>query len=183
MIGKLGRQVWELIKFVAIVLIVVIPIRAYIAQPFIVSGASMEPTFHNREYLIIDEISYQFREPERGEVVVFRYPEDPDKHFIKRIIGLPGETITVDNGVVTIARGDEIISIQEPYIKEPFGGHHQATLGEGEYFVMGDNRLYSLDSRAWGPLPAQLITGRVLVRLFPFNEVGLFPGSFDYATP
>lgn len=183
MIEKLGKNLWEIVKFVAVVLLVVIPIRTYIAQPFIVSGASMEPTFHNREYLIIDEISYEFRQPERGEVVVFRYPEDPDKHFIKRIIGLPGEMITISNGLITISKNGQPVTIDEPYIREPFGGNHQTTLGEGEYFVMGDNRLYSLDSRTWGPLPAQLITGRVLVRLFPFNEVGWLPGSFQYPTP
>lgn len=183
MFKQLGKSIWEIVKFIAIVLLVVIPVRAYIAQPFIVSGASMEPTFSNSEYLIIDELSYQFREPRRGEVVVFRYPEDPSKHFIKRIIGLPGETLIIRNGQVKIATAQGEMVVNEPYIREPFGGNDRVTLDPGEYFVMGDNRLYSLDSRNWGPLPARLITGRVLVRLFPLAEAGFLPGDFDYLKP
>lgn len=142
---------WEIIRFVLITLIIVVPIRAYVAQPFIVSGLSMAPTFDDGEYLIIDELTYLFRAPERGEVVVFRYPKDPTKFFIKRVINLPGETVVIQN---------------EKY-----------RLGSDEYFVLGDNRDMSLDSRAWGPVPEQLMKGRVLLRLFPLNRLAFLPAS------
>jgi len=142
---------WEIIRFVIITLLIVVPIRAYVAQPFIVSGLSMVPSFDNGEYLIIDELSYLLREPRRDEVIVFRYPKDPSKFFIKRIINLPGETVTTNNKTYT--------------------------LGPDEYFVLGDNRLMSLDSRAWGPVKKSLIKGRVLFRLFPFNRLAYLPAA------
>ena len=120
--SKFLAGVWEIVKFGLIVLVIVMPIRLYIAQPFIVAGESMAPTFSSGDYLIIDELTYNFiKEPSVGEVVVFRYPQDPSKFFIKRIVGLPGEELVVD-GV-------------------------EWKLGDGEYFVMGDNRKASLDSR------------------------------------
>lgn len=140
---------WEIIRFVFLTLIIVIPIRSYVAQPFIVSGLSMAPTFDDGEYLIIDELSYLFRRPERGEVVVFRYPLDQSKFFIKRVSGLPGETVATNNG---------------PY-----------RLGPDEYFVLGDNREMSLDSRVWGPVSEKLIRGRAFLRLFPFRRLAYLP--------
>ena len=142
---------WEIIRFVLITLLIVIPIRAYVAQPFIVSGLSMYPSFDDGEYLIIDELSYLLRTPARGEVVVFRYPKDQSKFFIKRVINLPGETVLIQN---------------KTYQLKP-----------GEYFVLGDNRNMSLDSRAWGPVPERLMKGRVLLRLFPLNRLSLLPAS------
>ena len=178
--AKIKTTLWEIVKFVVIVLIVVIPIRTYIAQPFIVSGASMDPTFHNNEYLIIDELSYRFHEPARGEVIVFRYPKVPKTHFIKRIIGLPNETIRIAGNVVTIltknGSTETEIVLTEDYVKVPFQANYVKTLGADEYFVMGDNRPVSLDSRAWGPLPRKFITGRVLFRLFPFQNIAYLPG-------
>ncbi|MEK7596135.1 MAG: signal peptidase I, partial [Patescibacteria group bacterium] len=94
------KEIWEFAKLIVVSLLIIIPVRFYIAQPFIVSGNSMDPSFLNGDYLIIDEISYQFKKPERGEVVVFRYPLDPSKFFIKRIIGLPGETVRIQNGAI-----------------------------------------------------------------------------------
>lgn len=175
--GSVRSTLWEIIKFTLTILIIVVPIRTYVAKPFIVSGASMYPTFQDREYLIIDELSYHLREPERGEVIVFRYPNDPSKFFIKRIIGLPGETVVVQNNAVAIRRGDILEPIAEPYIQEQFWADTELTLGPEDYFVMGDNRPVSHDSRAWGALPKNLITGRALVRLFPPGRVGLWPGA------
>ncbi|MFH1170110.1 MAG: signal peptidase I [Candidatus Vogelbacteria bacterium] len=167
---------WEIIRFAAVTLLIVVPIRAYVAQPFIVSGVSMVPSFENGEYLIIDELSYLLRTPKRGEVVVFRYPRDPSKFFIKRVIGLPGETITIRDGKVHI-KSDRTESIWDyPDIPtDPAGGSGVYSLGPKQYFVLGDNRNMSLDSRAWGAVDADLIKGRVFVRLYPFNRISFLP--------
>ncbi len=170
-------SVWEIAKFVAVTLLIVIPIRTFIAQPFIVSGASMYPTFHDKEYLIIDELSYHLRAPTRGEVIVFKYPQDTSKYFIKRIIGLPGETIVVKNNEAFVKTGEQLTKIDEPYVKEPYWGNTEVSLGPTDYFVMGDNRAVSLDSRTWGPLPKNLITGRAFIRLFPVGQIGVLPGN------
>ncbi len=169
--------VWEIIKIVVAALLIVIPIRYFIFQPFFVKGQSMEPNFENGDYLIIDEISYRFQEPLRGEVVVFKYPQDPSQRYIKRIIGLPGETIIIEDGKVTILnwQGSQVLdesgylssSIQTP-------GKVQITLAENEYFVLGDNRSVSADSRSWGPLPEEKIIGRVIFRAWPFIAFAKF---------
>ncbi|MCX6736058.1 MAG: signal peptidase I [Candidatus Parcubacteria bacterium] len=169
----------EIAKFTIISAIIVAPIRFFIAQPFIVRGESMDPTFSDGQYLIIDEITYRTKLPERGDVIVFKYPNDPSKYFIKRVIGLPGETVKIVNGKVTISSASDIAGteLDEPYIQDLSFENTSKTLGNDEYFAMGDNRSNSLDSRIWGALPKKNITGRVLVRLFPFQEAGLFPGK------
>ena len=173
-----SSSVWEVIKFAVITLVIVLPIRAYIAQPFIVSGASMDPTFHQGEYLIIDELTYLLRSPERGEVVVFRYPKDPSKFFIKRIIGLPGETVSLTGTEVKIIKTDGTSEIlPEPYAQEFATKPMSQTLGADEYFVLGDNRPVSLDSRIWGAVPAKLIKGRALFRLLPPSKLSFLPGQ------
>lgn len=179
------HPILEIIQFAVIALIIVLPIRMFIAQPFIVSGASMEETFHTGEYLIVDQVDYHFEAPVRGDVIVFRYPRDPSKFFIKRVIGLPGDTIAIDGNVVTIKNSEfpEGITLDEPYIKsmEPTT-HLEEKLGDREYFVMGDNRDQSSDSRIWGVLQQENIIGRALVRLFPVNEIGLFPGRVRFTS-
>lgn len=174
--------IWEILKFATIALVIVAPIRLFIASPFIVSGASMEPAFDTGHYLIIDQITYRFEEPVRGDVIVFRYPNDPSKFFIKRIIGLPGETLNIVNGAVSIVNAEFPggILLSEPYIVFPKYDTLSATLGENEYFVMGDNRKDSSDSRVWGMLPGEYITGRALVRLFPLTAIETFPGFTRY---
>lgn len=171
----------EILKFALIALVIVLPIRVFIAQPFIVSGASMEDTFHNNEYLIVDQLTYQFDDPARGDVIIFRYPRDPSKFFIKRVIGLPGDTITISEDRVTIVNEEvpDGFTIAEPYIHSATEGELTETLGEGEYFVMGDNRAASSDSRVWGTLDRDEIIGRALLRLFPLGEAGMFPGAYE----
>lgn len=172
------QSIWEMIKFAAITVAIVLPIRAYVAQPFIVSGSSMVPTFQNGEYLVIDEFSYHLRGPQRGEVVVFRYPKDPSKFFIKRVIGLPGETVSMSPAGVTIIKANkEEVTIDEPYVSEQNLPYQTVKLGENEYYVMGDNRPASLDSRVWGPVEEGLIKGRVFLRLLPFSALSLLPGD------
>lgn len=176
--GASGENaVWEFVKVVIISVAIVLPIRTWVAQPFIVSGASMEPNFHDGEYLIIDELSYQFKEPGRGEVIVFRFPLNPREFFIKRIIGLPGETVEIKNGSVTIKQsgGKEVLTLNETYIPTSFetGPDLALELKKSEYFVMGDNRSHSSDSRMWKALPKDKIMGRALVRLWPIAKAGL----------
>jgi signal peptidase I len=170
----------EIVRFSLIAILIVIPIRMFVAQPFIVSGASMDDTFHSGEYLIVDQVSYYFDQPTRGDVIVFRYPRDPSKFFIKRIIGLPGDTITIENAQVRITNTEhpDGFILEEPYIKSMATAPRiTETLGEREYFVMGDNRDQSSDSRSWGVLQEERIIGRALVRLFPPEEVSYLPGS------
>jgi len=170
----------ELVRFVLITLIIVVPIRIFIAQPFIVSGSSMVDTFHSGEYLIVDQLTYRFKEPARGDVIVFRYPNDPSKHFIKRIIGIPGDIITIQNNSITLSNEslDEDIILEEPYVaKDVVYSPMTAILKEDEYFVLGDNRAASSDSRIWGILPKENIAGRAFIRLFPLNLIDVFPGK------
>jgi signal peptidase I len=178
---KQPSSFFELAQFALIALIIVIPIRMFVAQPFIVSGESMENTLHTNEFLIIDEISYRFEDPKRGDVIVFRYPKDPSKFFIKRIIGLPGETVNIQGDVVKLTKKDGVeVTLEEPYVKTMARNTSLIEkLGDREYFVMGDNRDASSDSRVWGVLNREKIVGRALLRLFPFTEVGVFPGKYD----
>lgn len=170
---------WELVKFASLALAIVIPIRLFIAQPFVVSGDSMVPTFHDGQYLIVDELSYILRGPSRGDVVIFRYPNDTKRFFIKRIIGMPNEKINISNGVVTIYNDEnkEGFKLSEPYIDETFHTTANYTIGPEEYFVMGDNRNRSSDSRMWGLLPRKLMIGRAYLRLLPLQELSFLPGA------
>lgn len=171
----------EIFKFAIMALLIVVPFRMFIAQPFIVQGASMDPTFHTGQYLIVDQLTYRFDAPKRGDVVIFKFPKDPSKYFIKRIMGLPNETVEVNGTKVIITAEDGTkIPLDEPYIqkeneKEDFV---TLTLGSDEYFVMGDNRAESSDSRMWGPVPAENLIGKALIRLLPLSTIGLHPGEY-----
>ncbi|MCC6199135.1 signal peptidase I [Candidatus Nomurabacteria bacterium] len=159
-------------------------VQTFLIRPFIVSGNSMDPIIENKEYLIINEISYRFREPQRGEVVVFRAPPEPDKYYIKRVIGLPGETVLLRGTTVTIknAAHPDGFTLDEPYLTHDHQSNSlTVTVPEGSYFVMGDNRDASYDSRGWGPLPKTNIKGFALLRLFPFSKITLLPGKETYA--
>ena len=174
----------ELIKFSLIAFLVVVPFRYFVAQPFIVNGASMDPTFHTGEYLIVDQLSYEtFEEPQRGSIVIFKYPEDHSKFFIKRIIGLPGETVEIRGSEVTIFnwQNPEGFVLDETYITHKKNDSLKVELGGEEYFVLGDNRLQSSDSRIWGPVERSEIVGRPLIRLFPLNQLQLLPGDKNYS--
>jgi signal peptidase I len=161
-------------KIVLLSLLIVVPIRYFVAQPFFVRGASMELTYEHGDYLIVDQISYYFNAPTRGEVVIFRFPENASQFFIKRIIALPGETIAINDGIVTIknAENPDGFVLNEPYLKNSANGNLEVTLQENTYFLMGDNRGASYDSRSWGPLPEDFIVGRVFLRAWPFDSFG-----------
>lgn len=166
--------VWETGKVIIFALLIVVPIRMFVFQPFLVRGESMEPNFHQGDYLVIDELSFRFRDPGRGEVIVLKFPGDTSQRYIKRIIGLPGEIVKVQDGKVAVLKGGKEIILNEsdylsPDLQTP--GNTEVTLKENEYFMMGDNRAFSSDSRQWGVLEGNLIVGRVLVRLFPPNAL------------
>lgn len=168
----------ELVKIVIISLAIVLPIRYLLIQPFYVKGASMEPTIYDHEYLIIDEISYRFKEPLRGEIVVFKYPQDKKQYFIKRIIALPGEKIVIREGKVIIfnqSSPEGFILDENDYLlpgtKTP--GQEDRVLEEDEYYVLGDNRSSSLDSRRFGPLGREYIIGRTWLRGWPAERMGI----------
>jgi signal peptidase I len=173
------KEFWkELIKLLVIAAVIVIPFRLYVAQPFIVDGASMDPTFHTGQYLIVDELTYHFKTPERGSVLIFKFPKDESKYFIKRVIGLPGDTVSIKNGIVTIinAANPKGFTLNEPYVKLPKDDSETYTLDAGEYYVLGDNRFASADSRYWGPVPTKDIIGRPILRLWPLS---VWPGSLN----
>lgn|SRR3989338_4036871 len=178
-----GEKHWfrEIVELIILALVIVLPIRLFIVNPFIVSGSSMVPTFHNGEYLIIDQLTYRFNAPERGDVVIFHYPKDTSKFFIKRILGLPGEKVGIRNGIVSIEKAGEkkLTTLIEDYIKNKSTDSGDYVLGNEEYFVMGDNRISSSDSRVWGALDKKYIVGRALLRLLPITEVSLFPGKTE----
>lgn len=166
----------EVLEIALVTIGAVIAIRYFLVQPFLVSGGSMDPTFTNGNYLLIDQLTYRFREPERGEVVVFK--NESGTYFIKRVIGLPGETLKVADGVIRVSSTEnpQGYVLTESYLPAglPTAGTSDVTLGEGEYFVMGDNRPYSYDSRSWGAIPDDEIVGIVRVRLWPISEVSAF---------
>lgn len=173
----------EIFKFAFIALLIVVPFRFFIAQPFIVSGESMSPTFETGEYLIVDQVTYRFEDPKRGDVVIFKYPRDPSKYFIKRIIGLPNETVEVNGDTITIRdNGGRVIAVltDEAYVttENQSDLSTTVTLTDAQYFVMGDNRRASSDSRIWGPLPAEDLIGRAFLRLLPPTRMSIYPGAY-----
>jgi len=170
---------WETIKIVVVSLIIILPIRYYVVQPFFVKGASMESNFQDGDYLFVDELSYVFGIPNRGDVVIFRYPLDQSQFFIKRVIGLPNETVDIKDNKVTIYNTlhPEGVVLNETYLdsSQQTLGTMRTKLDDNEYFVLGDNRLRSSDSRAWGALNRTLITGKAFIRLWPFSKVAKIP--------
>lgn len=189
MFKKAVLYVWELVKVAIITIAIIVPIRYFLIIPFYVKGESMVPNFHDREYLIVDEISYRFNEPQRGQIVVFRYPEDPQEYFIKRVIGLPGEAVQIKNGSVYIYNQEnpDGLKLNESYLPDDTktlvngaGQSEKINIGEKEYFVLGDNRMFSKDSRSFGPIDKSFLVGKVLLRGLPLNKIALFTQTPKY---
>ena len=193
-----GGFLLEIIKVVLLAFIIIVPIRVFLFQPFFVQGASMEPNFEDGNYLIINELGYKrtsaefngkniftitpYKKLNRGEVAVFGYPKDPSKFFIKRIIGLPGEKVEIKKDQVIIYNSDnpegKIIdgnSYLSKIVRTTTSiDDFVMNLKENEYFVMGDNRMYSSDSRVWGSVPESDIVGKVIIRAWPLNEIAAY---------
>lgn len=167
---------YQLAKSIDILLILGLLFRSFILQPYLVEGQSMEKNFQNNEFLLVDRISYRFRTPQRGEVIIFRFPKNTAEDYIKRIVGLPGENIKIENGQVFINN----LPLEETYLSKGVKTNVPAnnansldlTLKTGEYFVLGDNRNNSSDSREWGTVPQQNIIGRAWFSVYPFGNFG-----------
>lgn len=179
--GRL-RQVFENVLYIGLAIALALLIQKFIGKPFIVNGVSMSPTMQTNEYIIIDQLTYKFTEIERGDVVVFRAPPEPDKYYIKRIIGLPGEIVKIDNGEVTIINEEspDGLKLTEDYVKYTKDTNLLYEISDDHYFVMGDNRAESFDSKDWGLLPKKEIRGRAWLRLFPLNKINYLPGKISY---
>lgn len=180
-VQEAGEFAIEIIKIIVISLAIIIPVRYFLIQPFYVKGASMEPTFFNHEYLIINEIAYRFETPARGDIVVFRPPNSNGvgDFFIKRLIGLPGEQVEIKSNKITIINDQHpqgIVLDESSYLTADVitYGDINVKLGADEYFVLGDNRTSSLDSRTFGPIKRDSIVGDVWLRGWPFNRVTVF---------
>lgn len=165
----------ELLRSAFYILTIAFLIRYFLVQPFIVEGSSMEPNFLNQEYLLVSKVSYQLKEPKRGDVIVFRPVESPYLNYIKRVIGLPGETVEIKNGKVWIDKEE----LKEDYLPRDVktlisSGTKTITvkLKEDQYFVLGDNRQFSKDSREIGAIPRVNIVGPAWMIVFPFNKMG-----------
>lgn len=186
MLSRIGTFLRETGKTLVVSLVIVWIVRSFIVQPFYVRGASMEPNFEDHEYLIINEVSYRFNEPERGDVVVFRYPLNPSEFFIKRVIGLPNETVAVESGRIVIKNDawPEGRLLEEPYLPAGTATHGEVrlTLGSDQYYVLGDNRASSSDSRRWGPLKRSHIVGKTWLRGWPVSRLGIIEAP-EYASP
>jgi len=192
-----GSFIIEIVKIFILAFLIIVPIRLFLFQPFFVQGNSMHPTYKNGEYLIINEVGYKrttigigekefftvnyFKELERFDVAVFRYPKDPDKYFIKRVIGLPEEKVEIQDGKVKIYNSENpngFMLDEKKYLSEKIltaNAVHELPwqLEEDEYFMMGDNRTGSSDSRLWGPLSKDNVIGRAIFRAWPFNRINI----------
>ncbi len=190
-----GSFLLEVVKVFFLAFIIIVPIRVFLFQPFFVQGASMEPNFKDGQYLIVNELGYKktdigagnahffsvepFKNLERGEVIVFRYPKSPEQFFIKRVIGLPGEKIEIKDGIVRIYNPeypDGFILDESDYINSDIktSGNISRQMEDNQYFVMGDNRSASHDSRSWGPLNKDNVMGRVLIRAWPIDKAEVY---------
>ncbi len=186
-----GSFLWEVVKVFFWALVIILPIRIFLFQPFFVQGASMEPNFKNGDYLVVGELGYketsidvvgqhlftvgEVKDLKRGEIVVFRYPRNPEQYFIKRVVGLPGEEVKIAEGKVMVFNKENpagVILDENAYLPKGLStsGTTDITLSQDQYFVLGDNRANSSDSRVWGPLPKYDVVGKVLIRAWPFSK-------------
>jgi signal peptidase I len=187
---NLRELFFEMAKVFLLALVIIIPVRVFLFQPFFVQGSSMEPNFEDGEYLVISEFGYKenraagimlggFRELHRQDVFVFRYPGNESQFFIKRLIGLPGESLEIKHNRIMIyneAHPEGFVLDESAYLPPSveMPDMPKVTLGPEDYFAMGDNRMFSFDSRSFGPLPKRDIIGRVLVRAWPPGRLEVF---------
>lgn len=173
---------FETIRVVIVSLIIIVVVRSFVIQPFFVKGSSMVPNFHDGDYLIVDELSYELGKPERGDVVIFRYPNNPSEYFIKRVIGLPGESVEIRDNKITVYNNEHLEGFaldESTYLKGDVmtTGDVFQQLGPTQYYMLGDNRPASSDSRTWGVLEKRFIIGKAWIRAWPFNNAAVFEGT------
>lgn len=186
-LGEAFEFIWETFKVILISLIIILPIRYFLIQPFFVKGQSMFPNFHDKEYILVDKWTYRLGRPERGDVIIFRYPNNPQEYFIKRILALPGESIQVGDNTVTVfnSRYPGGFAVNESaYLPKANPTYctgnntwcgRRVTLEADDYFVMGDNREHSSDSRFFGPVNRSFFAGLAWLRLWPLDRIGFIP--------
>lgn len=182
----LGEFLLDLLETFIIAIGLFVIIYNYLVQPNSVIGSSMEPNFHDGQYILTDKLSYRLREPERGEVVVFKYPKDESLDYIKRVVALPGERVLIKNNNITIFNDDrpQGFKLNEKYLSDGvqtdggpvFPEGKETVVPKNTYFVLGDNRSRSSDSRSWGTVPKSDFVGRVIFRYWPFSTFGIIPG-------
>jgi|SRR3989344_3591498 len=176
MVRSAVAVVFDILQTIVLSAAIFVIIYLFAAQPHLVKGSSMEPNFHNGDYILTEKVSYKFRGPQRGEVIVFKAPNRPDADYIKRIIGLPGEKIKVIEGIIYV-NGQKLPEQYEPINFQTFSGRflqegQEFTVPENQYFVFGDNRSHSSDSREFGPVDKDFIIGRALIRYWPAPRFG-----------
>ncbi|MEX0621716.1 MAG: signal peptidase I [Candidatus Woykebacteria bacterium] len=180
--SSLWSTVVDIIETVVVAAAIFVVVYLFLLQPHQVKGASMEPTFHDSEYILTDKVSYRFSQPQRGDVVIFKAPTNPDVDFIKRIVALPGERLEIKNSTIIIYNDENPrgFTLSEPYeIMEPIVGGSYLREGkiieipENSYFVFGDNRTHSFDSREWGPLTKDKIIGKAWIRYWPITKISI----------
>lgn len=165
----------ETVETIVLALVIFLLLQQ-VVRNFRIQGDSMWPTLETGQFVLVERVTYRFSEPKRGDIVVFEYPRAPQEDFVKRIIGLPGETVEIQNGSVYINGA----LLTEPYLhgQRTLNYHPiHVTLGPDEYFVMGDNRAASSDSRTWGALPRRNIIGRAWLSYWPPSRWGIIPGA------
>ena len=168
------KEIGSTLLYIAVVLGITWLVITFVGQRTEVNGSSMEPTLSNNDNLIVDKISYRFKDPQRFDIIVFPFQYDENVYYIKRIIGLPGETVRIDEEGNIYINGE---ILDEHYgkevIQDPGLAVQEITLGEDEYWCMGDNRNHSSDSRVIGPVPRSRILGKAFIRIYPFSKFGL----------
>ena len=174
---KLGSSVTEFIETLVVFGAIFAIIFLFVAQPHKVSGNSMVPTLHNGDYILTEKLTYRFREPEREDIIIFKNPQNESQDFVKRILGIPGDRIKITDSSVYI----NSLRIKEGYLPnglqtkdgDYLTQNTEVKIGEDQYFVMGDNRSHSLDSRDWGPVSFDKIIGKAFFRYWPLSAAGL----------
>ncbi len=177
-LGSVAAFIWDLVKILVVALAIIIPFRTFVAEPFVVSGSSMVPNFHYKDYLIIDRISYQFHQPKRGDVIVLKYPKDTFQYYIKIISGCPVDQISCQQGKVDVlTKGTQQLEVlKEDYLPSnapTTNCKHLTTMGSEEYFVLGDNRNNANDSHTGWTVPRQDIIGKAWLSVWPPGKWGL----------
>lgn len=170
-LARLAREARGWVRDVFFAAITAILIVVFVVQPVKVEGTSMQPRLSDQERIFVNKFVYHFSGIERGDIVVFWYPKDPTKSFIKRIIGLPGEMVEIRNGVVFVNG----LQLQEPYVKQEYfdpSSYHRQVVPSGRYFVLGDHRNSSNDSRNWGCVPQEYVFGKAVFRYWPVSRLG-----------
>ncbi len=171
--------VFDFLQSIVVVMAIMVMIYLFIMSPQEIKGASMEPSFFNGEYILTNKVLYKLREPRRGDVIIFKSPSNPEIDYIKRIIGLPGDTVSLKDNTIHVNG----VAVDEPYLRPAtaiFGGSYLAEneeviVPEGEYFVLGDNRPHSADSREFGPVPLEDFIGKAFLRYWPSSKLGIIP--------